>query len=31
VVLGGGRYRVELSEGFRAAALREVIDALEVR
>jgi hypothetical protein len=31
VVLGGGRYRVELLDGFRAATLREVIDALEVR
>lgn len=31
VVLGGGRYRVELSEGFRAAALREVVEALEVQ
>lgn len=31
VVLGGGRYRVELAEGFHADTLREVVDVLEVR
>jgi hypothetical protein len=31
VVVGGGRYRVELTEGFRADTLHEIIDVLEVR